>query len=100
MYDEDDEQEKRNKLIRRQRIDDVRAQMGTPYGRRFVWSLLVTTRFESRSSMFDTHGGRQSYLLGAYEVGRSMAEEVRDLCPQDYLLMLRENNPQPEEVPQ
>lgn len=103
MLDTDEilqQREDHARLLKRQRIDDVRQQMDSPSGRRFVWSLLVTTRFEAKSTLFDTHGGRQSYLLGAYEVGRSLSDEIRALCPEQYLLMVRENTRQPDEVPE
>lgn len=101
MLDSDEilrQREKQDRLLKRQRIDDVRLQMGSTGGRRFVWSLLVATRFEVRSTLFDTHGGRQSYLLGAYEVGRNLSEEIRTLCPEQYLLMVQENTPRHEEI--
>ncbi|SFY21807.1 hypothetical protein [Azotobacter vinelandii] len=103
MFDTDEilqQREDQARLLKRQRIDDVRQQMGSVSGRRFVWSLLVATRFEARSTLFDTHGGRQSYLLGAYEVGRALSEEIRTLCPEQYLLMVREATKQPDEVPE
>ncbi|MNJ23099.1 hypothetical protein D3C77_174770 [compost metagenome] len=56
-----------------------------------MWDLLRTTRYEGRTTLFDTHGGRQSYLLGAYEVGRNLSEEIRALRPEQYLLMVQEN---------
>lgn len=79
------------RLAQKRRAADVRAQMATQTGRRFVWQLLTATRFEGRTTLFDTHGGRQSYLLGAYEVGRSLADEIRTLIPEQYLLMVQEN---------
>ncbi|MCE0854073.1 hypothetical protein LU689_29670 [Pseudomonas asiatica] len=103
MFDEDDislQREDEKRLAQKLRAADVRAQMTTETGRRFVWRLLVDTRFESQKTLFDTHGGRQSYLIGAYEVGRSIADEIRTLCPEQYLLMVRENTPKPEEQAQ
>ncbi|MBA6090035.1 hypothetical protein H4C81_14195 [Pseudomonas monteilii] len=100
MFDEDDISQPREneaRLAQKRRAADVRTQMATQTGRRFVWRLLVDTRFESQKTLFDTHGGRQSYLIGAYEVGRSLADEIRTLCPEQYLLMVRENNPSTEE---
>lgn len=94
-YDDISQQrEKEARLAQKRRADDVRWQMGDIRGRRFVWKQLVDTRFEGRTTLFDTHGGRQSYLLGAYEVGRSLADEIRTLCPEQYLLMVRENTAQ------
>lgn len=103
MFDDESElhdDHDRARLARQRRIDDLKWLMGDIKGRRYVWSLLVSTRFESRIAMFDTHGGRQNYLLGAYEVGRGQAQEIRDACPNEYLLMVRENSPKPEEVQQ
>lgn len=80
------------KLKQRQRVDDVKAQMSTAQGRRFVWSMLVATKFEGSSdTLFRTHGGHASYVLGAYEAGKSLAEEIRALCIEQYSLMVREN---------
>lgn len=103
MFDDESElQEGHDKarLIRQRRVDDLKWLMDDMRGRRYVWSLLISTRFESRIAMFDTHGGRQNYLLGAYEVGRGQAQEIRDACPDEYLLMVRENSHKPEEVQQ
>lgn len=94
MFEDEDilrQREDAARLAKHQREEDVRAQMGSLSGRRFVWQLLTATRFEGRTTLFDTHGGRQSYLLGAYEVGRALADEIRTLCPEQYLLMVREN---------
>lgn len=94
MFDEEDISQQREgavRLAQKRRAADVRAQMATQTGRRFVWQLLVATRFESQKTLFDTHGGRQNYLLGAYEVGRSLADEIRTLIPEQYLLMVQEN---------
>ncbi len=94
MFEDDEitqQREEASRLKQRQRADDVKSQMATLSGRRFVWDLLGYTRYEGRSTLFDTHGGRQSYLLGAYEVGRKLSEEIRTLCPEQYLLMVREN---------
>ncbi|MGP5771858.1 hypothetical protein [Pseudomonas aeruginosa] len=94
MFEDDEITQQREdaaRLRQRQREDDVKSQMATLNGRRFVWDLLGYTRYEGRSTLFDTHGGRQSYLLGAYEVGRKISEEIRTLCPEQYLLMVREN---------
>ncbi|MNM07818.1 hypothetical protein D3C81_178730 [compost metagenome] len=94
MFDDEDISQQREaaaRLAQQRRNADVRAQMATQTGRRFVWQLLTATRFESQKTLFDTHGGRQNYLLGAYEVGRSLADEIRTLCPEQYLLMVREN---------
>lgn len=105
MFEDDEilqkrEDEARQKQIKlRQRIDDVRWLMGDVRGRRFVWNLLDKTHFERPGeTIFRTHGGQQSYLLGAYEVGRTQAEEIRTLCPEQYLLMVRENTPKTDEV--
>ncbi|EKT4522791.1 hypothetical protein QEM13_002034 [Pseudomonas putida] len=101
MFEDDEilrQQEDKARLAQKRRIDDVRWQMGDVRGRRFVWKQLVDTRFEGRTTLFDTHGGRQSYLLGAYEVGRALADEIRTLCPEQYLLMVRENTPKTDEV--
>ncbi|ENC9802769.1 hypothetical protein ABLG07_005145 [Pseudomonas aeruginosa] len=103
MFEDDEitqQREEASRLKQRQRADDVNSQMATLSGRRFVWDLLGYTRYEGRSTLFDTHGGRQSYLLGAYEVGRKLSEEIRTLCPEQYLLMVRENSKQPDEVTQ
>ncbi|MDP5916566.1 hypothetical protein P3863_05700 [Pseudomonas aeruginosa] len=103
MFEDDEitqQREEASRLKQRQRADDVKSQMATLSGRRFVWDLLGYTRYEGRSTLFDTHGGRQSYLLGAYEVGRKLSEEIRALCPEQYLLMVRENSKQPDEVNQ
>lgn len=94
MFEDDEilqQREEAERLAQKRRAADVRTQMATQTGRRFVWQLLTATRFEGRTTLFDTHGGRQSYLLGAYEVGRSLADEIRTLIPEQYLLMVQEN---------
>ncbi|MGG4646038.1 hypothetical protein [Pseudomonas aeruginosa] len=97
MFEDDEITQQREdaaRLRQRQREDDVKSQMATLGGRRFVWDLLSRTRYEGRSTLFDTHGGRQNYYLGMYEVGRQLSDEIRDLCPEQYLLMVRENTTQ------
>lgn len=104
MFDDDEilqqrEGEARLKQIKQaQRRDDVRWLMGDVRGRRIVWKQLMDSRFEARATLFDTHGGRQNYYLGMYEAGRQLSDEIRDLCPEQYLLMVRENTPKPDEV--
>lgn len=102
MFDQDESREREDaeRLRIERRKDDVRWLMGDVRGRRYVWQLLLATKFEERTALFDTHGGRQNYLLGAYSVGRGISDEVRDLCPDEYLAMVRENNQQPDEVTQ
>lgn len=92
------QQEEGVRLKQRRRIDDITWLMADARGRRFVWEHLKTTRYEGRTTLFDTHGGRQNYLLGAYEIGRNLSEEIRALRPEQYLLMVRENADQPQEV--
>ena len=94
MFDEDEILRQREEAVRLQqkrRAADVRWLMGDERGRRIAWKQLVDSRFEARSTLFDTHGGRQNYYLGMYEVGRQLSDEIRDLCPEQYLLMVREN---------
>jgi hypothetical protein len=102
MFDEDEssDREEAERLRIERRKDDVCWLMSDVRGRRYVWGLLTKTRFETRSTLFDTHGGRQSYLLGAYEVGRTESDEIRALCPEEYLAMVRENTQQTDEVTQ
>ncbi|WP_442108700.1 hypothetical protein [Pseudomonas sp. NUPR-001] len=101
MFDEDEisqQREEAERLKQRCRRDDIQWLMGDQRGRRIAWKQLVDSRFESRSTLFDTHGGRQNYYLGMYEVGRQFSDEIRDLCPEQYLLMVRENTPKTDEV--
>ena len=84
-------QKEKRELAARQRVDDVEHQMSTVQGRRFVWSILSSARVEGGGSLFDAHAGRQSYNLGVFEEGRKLAEELRDLCPDQYMDMVREN---------
>ncbi|AXF52836.1 MAG: hypothetical protein [Podoviridae sp. ctdb7] len=86
------QREDEQRLLHKRRIDDITWQMGDLRGRRFVWELLKRTHYETAGeTLFRTHGGQQSYLLGAYEVGRNLSEEIRALRPQQYLLMVQEN---------
>lgn len=101
MFDEDEILRQRKESVRLQqkrRAADVRWLMGDERGRRIAWKQLVDSRFEARATLFDTHGGRQNYYLGMYEVGRQLSDEIRDLCPEQYLLMVRENTPKTDEV--
>lgn len=103
MFEDDDiqqQQEAKARLAQRRRQDDIRWLMNDQRGRRIVWRQLVDTRFETTTSLFDTHGGRQSYLLGAFEVGRGWSQEIRNLCPEQYALMATENTQIPDEVTQ
>lgn len=94
FYDQSSElkdQKEKRELAARQRVDDVEHQMSTVHGRRFAWSILSSARVEGGGSLFDAHAGRQSYNLGAFDEGRKLAEELRDLCPDQYMEMVREN---------
>lgn len=53
MFEDDEITQQREdaaRLRQRQREDDVKAQMATLSGRRFVWDLLSRTRYEGRST--------------------------------------------------
>ncbi|WP_446727941.1 hypothetical protein [Pseudomonas aeruginosa] len=84
----------------RLRAEEYRFLMSDVRGRRFIWKLLVETRYETNTPLLDTHGGRQSYLLGSYDLGRAIGRNIRSQCPEQYLLMVRENSKQPDEVNQ
>lgn len=101
MFEDDEisqQREEAARLEQRRRRDDIQWLMSDQRGRRIAWKQLVDSRFEARATLFDTHGGRQNYYLGMYEVGRQLSDEIRDLCPEQYLLMVRENTPKPDEV--
>lgn len=92
MFEQEEEiQRQAQEAEARLRAEEFRYLMADVRGRRFIWKLLVETKYETDAPMFDTHGGRQSYLLGMYDLGRAIGRKIRALCPQQYLLMVQEN---------
>lgn len=77
----------RAKLRRDQELDDVRALMDTPEGRRFMWRLLdragiYRTTFTGNSASFFNEGMRNLGLI--------FVADVHEVCPEQYTRMLAE----------
>lgn len=77
----------RAKLRRDQELDDVRALMDLPAGRRFMWRLLeragiYRTTFTGNSATFFNEGMRNLGLI--------FVADVHEACPEQYTRMLAE----------
>lgn len=82
------EQDALKRLRRRQEIADIRWLMSTPQGRRVVDRLLEMSGVMHIS--FDTNAMRMAFNEGKRNTGNEILQEVMDLCPDAYLLMLKE----------
>jgi hypothetical protein len=72
-----------------QAVADLKWQMGTKQGRRFVWRLLAEagvyrTSFHTNGSMFACNEGRK-------QIGLMLIGEINVHCPDSFVLMMKEN---------
>lgn len=82
------EQQKREKLQREHRLDDIRAVMATPAGRRFIWQEL------DRGNIFRkcfTGNATTHYLEGKREHTLELYQDVMASCPELFWQAQKEN---------
>lgn len=78
----------RSKRVRKQEMDDLRAVMDTPEGRRTLWRFLE--RAAPFSSAFNSNAMTQSHTIGWQDAGKWWLAEIDEACPEKYLVMLNE----------
>lgn len=84
-----EQSDERNKLSIEQERDDFKWLMGSKRGRRIVWRLLertgvYRTSFTGNSETFFREGQRN--------VGLMLMAQIHEVCPDQYALMLKEQN--------
>jgi len=84
-----EQSDERNKLAIDQEKDDFKWLMGSKRGRRIVWRLLertgvFRTSFTGNSETFFREGQRN--------VGLMLMAQIHEVCPDQYALMLKEQN--------
>lgn len=82
------EQDAKVRDLRQQATEDLKWLMGHRPGRRIVWRLLdragvYRTSFTGNSTTFFNEGARN--------VGLSLLSEIHEVCPDAYVLMLKES---------
>jgi hypothetical protein len=78
----------RLKLLADRQRDDLRWLMGHEQGRRIV--LRLFKHCHVYGSVFDSNGSRQSFNVGAQDVGHELRLWVKRADPKNYLQMLEE----------
>jgi len=85
--------EQKEKLRGEQIVNDLRALMDTAHGRRFIHRLIVDIAGRDRSSYTNGLMGRDSdrdFLEGCRSVGLQILAEVKEACPERWLLAEKE----------
>jgi len=77
------------KDLRMQELNDMRAILSMPQGRRFVWRYL--THCKVFQSTFNHSGSITSFNEGMRNVGLMMLSDVNDASPESYLTMMKES---------
>lgn len=84
-------QRKRAAARRRQQLEMIATVMGSPGGRAWMYDVLLlcnaTSTPYSQSSPYDT-----AFQCGQQNVGLKLLADMQAAAPQEYLLMLKENN--------
>jgi len=82
---------------RRFRLDEfVRASMGLPQGREFMWWLLELAKVGRNP--FTANALTTSFNCGELNVGQQIQSHIMTVSPADYLKMLRERQEEQENV--
>ena len=77
-------------LLRQQEVDDIVWQMASKRGRRLMCRLFATAGVHHNP--WNISESVTSFNCGRMNVGQIYQAEVLSLCPDKYLLMLREQN--------
>jgi hypothetical protein len=87
-------QQEKLALDRDQRVADLRAVLGTPAGRRFIWGLAYvdcrTFGTGYVSPQFDAYGRQQAFNDGRKSVGDELLAEAMAAAPEDTGVMWTE----------
>ena len=94
MYDSDEDEEAKRvaleavQLLRQQEVDDIVWQMSSRKGRRLMCRLFATAGVHHNP--WNISAEVTAFNCGRMNVGQVYQAEVLSLCPEKYLLMLRE----------
>ena len=83
------EQEKLDRITKRQEADDIKWLMSDPRGRRIMWGLLELTGVY-RSSF--TGNSETFFREGERNVGLKLVHKIHAHCPEKYATMTKEMN--------
>lgn len=90
QQDDRREAEARKRLVREVEIADVKWLMSSKRGRRIMWRLLELSGPFRLS--FDTNAMRMAFNEGNRNLGNKLFNEVMDLCPELYPVMVKEQH--------
>ena len=91
MFDDTEDAAQENaELLRQQEIDDIVWQMSNKRGRRLMCRLLATAGVHHNP--WNISDSVTAFNCGRMNVGQVYQAEVLSLCPDKYLLMLKEQN--------
>ena len=86
--------EQKEKIREEQTVNDLRTLMNTAHGRRFIRRLIVDVCGRDRSTYINGPTGRDSdkdFLEGGRNIGLQVLAEVREACPEQWLLTEKEH---------
>lgn len=89
QQDDKRELEARKRLAREVEVGDVRWLMSSKRGRRIMWRLLDLSGPFRLS--FDSNAMKMAFNEGNRNLGNQLLNEVMNLCPELYPVMVREN---------
>lgn len=78
----------KQKDVEREQLDDVRAILDVPEGRRFLWRMLAKCKVNE--SIFEPNS-RIAYNAGVQDVGHFILGEIVKARPEAYLQMMVEH---------
>lgn len=79
------------RLKREQEVDDFKWFLAHKQGRRVMWRMLAVTG-AFRSPFVPGRDGRTEFNAGAQNVGLKLLAEIHAHCPEQYHLMVKEQN--------
>ena len=74
---------------RMREIDDIKAILATPQGRRFLWRMMGFCGITE--SVFTGKNASTHYRAGKQDVGHFVLGEIVEAAPERYLEMMKEN---------
>lgn len=81
----------RERLAQEVEDSDIRWLMHSGKGRRIVWRLLDFAGVTR--NCFDPNALRMAFLVGNQNCGNFFLAQIMRICPDDYILMLKEAKP-------
>ena len=86
----DEQRGAKRDLLAKLEEDDFRWVMGTPKGRRFVWSLLSATGMYQTSYVAGDSGGT-AFREGRRNLGLMLLAKIDQWCPENFVKMYNEH---------